>query len=86
MYFADNGALSAEPADGDEHVFGPVADHVPTRPDELQATHQQDGQHQGQGAEGQRELFLHGFIGLVVSVKWVWRFCRIGSWIRRDNR
>lgn len=76
---ADNGAFPAEPADGDEHVFGLVADHVPKRPHQLQAAHQQDGQHQGQGTEGQRKLLLHGLVGLGGSLKGFGLLFRIRS-------
>lgn len=67
---ADNRALSAELAFGDEHLLGPAAHHLPKGPDQLQTPHQQARQRQGQGAEGQRKLLLHGRDGLIFLIRW----------------
>lgn len=64
-FLADHRELSAEPAVGDEHVLGSSEDHLPKGPHELQTEDQQDGQREGPGTEGQRQLFLHGRNGLI---------------------
>lgn len=62
---SDDCTLPPKPPDGNEHVPGPAPHHLPKRPDELQAPNQQARQHQRQGAEGQRQLLLHGLVGLI---------------------
>lgn len=54
-------ALSAGPDSGHECVPEAARHLLPQRPHQLPAAHQQDGFHQGQGAEANRQLLLPGY-------------------------